>query len=136
MEHVPRDDVETTEAVPGVHLSQLAGGERTSVQGFAIDPGASVPTHSHPHEQAGYVASGTLTFLVEPAEASDADADAERVVVNGAPADDDEVIVAAGESYVIPADQPHGAINDGDVPVEGVDVFSPPRPDPDWASDG
>jgi quercetin dioxygenase-like cupin family protein len=125
MEHVPRDEVETTEAVPGVHLSQLVAGERTSVQGFYIEPGASVPRHSHPHEQAGHVASGTLTFLVGDGE----------MAVDGDPVADEEVVVAAGESYVIPGDEPHAAVNRGEVPVEGVDVFSPPRLDPNWMDD-
>jgi hypothetical protein len=29
--------------------------------------------------------------------------------------------------------QPHAAENRGDGPVRGVDVFAPPRPDPDRA---
>jgi quercetin dioxygenase-like cupin family protein len=111
MDHVPRGAVDAVEAVPGVHLSQLAAGEAMSVQGFFIEPDAVVPAHSHHHEQAGYVASGTLTFTVE-GETYD---------------------VAAGETYVVPGDAEHAAENRGDVPVEGVDVFSPPRPDPDWA---
>jgi quercetin dioxygenase-like cupin family protein len=110
MERVPLADVEATEAVDGVHLSQLAAGTEMSVQHFRIEPGATVPEHSHPHEQTGYVTAGTLTFLV----------------------DGEECVVEAGDSYAIPGDEPHGAENRGDEPVEGVDIFAPPRVNPDW----
>jgi quercetin dioxygenase-like cupin family protein len=110
MQVVPTDAEETTEAVDGVHLSLLAGGDEMNVQHFEIEPGAAVPEHSHPHEQTGYITQGTLTFLV----------------------DGEEVAVGEGDSYAIPGDEPHAAENRGDVPVEGVDVFSPPRENPDW----
>lgn len=110
MDRVPHDSVDTVEAVPGVHLSQLAAGEEMSVQYFYIEPGAEVPEHSHPHEQAGFIAEGTLTFLV----------------------DGEELDTGEGDTYVIPGDEPHAAENRGDVPVVGVDIFSPPRVNPDW----
>ena len=110
MEIVSETDVERTEAVDDVHLSLLAGGERANVQHFAIEPGAEVPEHSHPNEQVGYLLEGELTFVV----------DGERQVVE------------AGDSYVIPGDEPHGAENTGEEPAVGLDVFSPPRDDPDW----
>jgi quercetin dioxygenase-like cupin family protein len=113
MERVSRTDVDAAEAVDGVHLSQLAAGTEMSVQHFRIEPGAVVPEHSHPHEQTGYLTAGTLTFLV----------------------DGDERVVSAGDSYAIPGDEPHAAENRGDVAVEGVDVFSPPRLNPDWGDD-
>ena len=100
-----------TEAVEQVHLAQLAAGEEMSVQHFRIEPGATVPEHDHHHEQAGFVYEGELTFLL----------------------DDGEVTVGAGESYVLAGHEVHGAENRGDAPVRGVDIFSPPRPDPDWA---
>jgi quercetin dioxygenase-like cupin family protein len=135
MHHVPKEATESVEAVPGVHLSKQAEGDRMNVQGFYVEPGASIPAHSHPHEQAGYVASGTLTFVLRPRdEASDGEGTDAPVTVNGDPVDPDgsEVQVSAGDSYVIPGGEPHGAVNRGEVPVEGVDVFSPPRTDPDW----
>jgi len=69
-----------------------------------------VPEHSHHHEQVGQLTQGTLVFVV----------DGERVVVE------------AGDAYEIPGDEPHAAANRGDVAVEGIDVFSPPRANPDW----
>jgi quercetin dioxygenase-like cupin family protein len=112
MERVPLAESDTVEAVPDVHLAQLTSGERMSVQHFRIDPGATVPEHSHHHEQAGFVYRGELTFLL---------------------ADGEEVVVGAGDAYDLAGDELHGVENRGDEPVEGVDIFSPPRPDPDWA---
>jgi quercetin dioxygenase-like cupin family protein len=109
MEHVALGA--ETEAGEQVHLAQLATGEEMSVQHFRIKPGATVPEHDHHHEQAGFVYAGELTFLLA----------------------DGEVTVGAGESYVLAGDEVHGAENRGDAPVRGVDIFSPPRPDPDWA---
>ncbi|GAB6860490.1 cupin domain-containing protein [Haloplanus litoreus] len=110
MEIRSSDDAETTEAVPDVHLSQLASGEKMSVQGYTIDAGATVPEHSHPHEQAGFATRGEVVFIV----------------------DGEERVVGAGDTYVIPGGEPHGVENRGDEPFEGVDIFSPPRTDPDW----
>ncbi len=38
-----------TEAVEDVFLAQMASGEKTSVQHFRIEPGATVPKHDHHH---------------------------------------------------------------------------------------
>lgn len=110
MERVPL--AETTEAVESVHLAQLAAGEEMSVQHFEFEPGATVPSHDHHHEQTGFVYEGELTFLLE---------------------DGEEAVVSAGESYVLAGGEIHGAENRGEEVVRGVDVFSPPRPNPDWA---
>lgn len=119
MEKLAVDEAESAEAVPGVHLTALVAGERMSLQEFRIEPEQEVPTHDHPHEQVGYVTRGELTFVVGDGEASTGSAR-------------EEILVQAGESYVIPGEEPHAAENRGDVPVEGIDVFSPPRTDPDW----
>ena len=112
MERVGLADRESVEAVEAVHLTQLAAGERTSIQGFEIEPGATVPEHSHHPEQTGFVYEGELTFVL---------------------ADGEEVVVGPGDSFTLPGEEPHAAENRGDEPVRGVDVFAPPRPDPDWA---
>ena len=115
MDRVTDSESDTVEAVAGAHLAQLAAGERISLQRFTIDPGAEVPEHDHRHEQAGYVVEGELTFLLDGG--------------------DERVVVGPGDSYVIPGGEPHAAVNEGETPVEGVDVFGPPRTDPDWADD-
>ena len=111
MERVGLADRPTVEAVDRVHLTHLAVGDRTSIQGFEIEAGATVPEHSHRHEQTGFVYTGELTFLV----------------------DGETIPVGAGTSFTIPGGEPHAAENRGEDPVRGVDVFAPPRPDPDWA---
>lgn len=102
---------ETTEPIDGVQLAQVASGELMSVQHFEIEPGAEVPLHSHRHEQSGFVAEGTLTFILE---------------------DGVEVDVAAGESFNFRGNEKHAAENRGDTTVVGVDVFCPPRLNPPW----
>jgi len=110
METVQHSARETVEAVDGVHLTQLAVGAEMSVQHFHIEPGATVPEHSHHHEQVGYVSGGTCVFLVDGAEH----------------------VVGPGDSYRIPGDEPHAVENRSEEPVDGIDVFAPPRADPDW----
>jgi quercetin dioxygenase-like cupin family protein len=110
METVELAERDVVEAVDGVYLAQLAVGDSMSVQHFHIEPGADVPAHDHHHEQAGFVYKGVLTFDVEG----------------------EEHVVTAGESYTIPGGETHGAVNDGDEHVRGVDVFYPARENPDW----
>lgn len=110
MEIVSSEDVESVQAVEGVHLAQMAAGEKANIQEFSIEPNAEVPEHSHAHEQIGVITRGTLTFVV----------------------DGEEETVDDGDTYVVPGDEPHAAYNDGEVPVEGYDIFSPPRTDVDW----
>lgn len=112
MEYVPLDRDSEVEAIDNVHLAQLAAGDDMSVQHFRIESGATVPEHDHHHEQSGFVYRGELTFVL---------------------ADGEEVVVGEGDSYVLAGDEPHAAENRGEEPVEGVDIFSPPRTDPDWA---
>ncbi|MDZ7849656.1 MAG: cupin domain-containing protein [Halodesulfurarchaeum sp.] len=111
MDHVPQSAVETAEPIDGVQLRLLANGESANVQQYRIEPGGVVPEHSHPHEQLGYLVRGELTFVL----------------------DGEEVIVEAGDSYRLAGDEPHAVENRSDTLAEGIDVFSPPRTDPNWA---
>jgi quercetin dioxygenase-like cupin family protein len=110
MERRSTEEADETEVVPGTHLAQLVAGERMSVQGYRIEPGATVPEHSHPHEQGGFAAAGEAIFRM----------------------DGEEHRVTAGDAYVIPGGTPHAVESVGEVAFEGVDVFSPPRENPDW----
>ena len=65
MEHVVPDERETVEVSEGVFLTQLAIGERMSIQHLRMEPGGEVPMHDHHHEQLGFVYEGTQTFLLE-----------------------------------------------------------------------
>lgn len=114
MERVPSGEGVAGEPVDGVHLERLVDGRRTTLQTFEVEPGATVPEHSHPSEQIGFVVEGTLTFVV----------------------DGEEYECGPGDGFAIPGDEPHAAHNHGDGTVRGVDVFSPPREAPDWGSDG
>lgn len=111
MERVSISDNESSEAVEGCHLTQLATGDETSIQFFEFDPDSKVPEHSHHHEQTGFVYEGELTFIQ-----------------NGT-----EIAVGPGDSFTIPGGEPHAAENRGDVNVRGVEIFAPPRSAPDWA---
>ena len=104
----------TVEAEEGIRLAHLGQGSEMNLQYFEVRPGDRLPMHSHRHEQAGYVFNGTLTFVL---------------------ADGEEVVVEAGDAYIIPADQAHATENRGEDPADGLDVFSPPRENLDWAED-
>ncbi|WP_458205970.1 cupin domain-containing protein [Haladaptatus sp. NG-SE-30] len=110
MDSIALSDRNAAEATDGVYLTQLAAGEQMSVQHFHIEPGATVPEHSHEHEQTGFVYAGALTFIV----------------------DGEESIIEEQDSYAIPGGEPHAAENRTDTPVRGIDVFSPPRLDVPW----
>ncbi|MEF8851783.1 MAG: cupin domain-containing protein [Haloarculaceae archaeon] len=111
MDTVTPDDSETVEVSEGVFLTQLAIGERMSIQHLRMEPDAEVPMHDHHHEQLGFVYEGTQTFLL---------------------ADDETVDVEAGESYYLESGEPHAALNLGEGTMRAIDIFSPPRPNPSW----
>jgi quercetin dioxygenase-like cupin family protein len=50
--------------VEGVQLKTLVWGERTLLCEFKIEKGASLPSHTHPHEQTGYLVSGRMNFTI------------------------------------------------------------------------
>jgi quercetin dioxygenase-like cupin family protein len=68
METMAPADGETVEVVDGVYLTQLCVGESMSAQQFHIEPGATVPEHSHHHEQIGVVLTGTMTLVGDEEE--------------------------------------------------------------------
>lgn len=67
--------------------------------------GAVVPSHAHPNEQVANVVTGSLRFRVG----------------------DEEAVVSAGQSLVIPSGVPHEVECLADALV--LDLFSPPRAD-------
>ncbi|TYL37828.1 hypothetical protein CV102_13915 [Natronococcus pandeyae] len=58
----------------------------------------------------GFVYRGELTFTIE----------------------EDTVTIGPGDTYILYSHETHAAENTGDIPVEGVDVFCPPRGAADW----
>jgi quercetin dioxygenase-like cupin family protein len=98
-------DIAQFSPAQGIAMRSLTG-TQIMLNMVTIEPGAVVPIHSHPNEQAGYVLRGKLVLTIGGET---------RTLV-------------PGDCYVAPADVPHGATTDGEG-CEVLDVFSPPRPD-------
>ena len=100
---VPHSSGHPVEMFRGVVRRTLGIGERMTLVEVTMDEGAVVPSHTHPHEQTGYLASGRLLFELG----------------------DERREVAAGDVWMIPGGLPHRV-----TALEAcvlVDVFSPPR---------
>ncbi len=89
----------------GVEQRTLTYGERMLMSAFELKKGAKVDTHSHPHEQIGYLIKGKLKFVV----------------------DNEEIIAQTGDSWCIPSGVEHSAEALEKSLI--VEVFSPPRED-------
>lgn len=111
MDVVTEDAFTETEVETGVFLAQLAVGDEMSIQHLRIEPGGRVPSHDHHHEQVGFVYQGEQTFVLE---------------------DGDAVTISPGESYRLESNEIHAAENRGDETLLAIDVFSPPRANPNW----
>lgn len=101
------------EAIPKEQLNddiqrRLITGENMMIAHVYLKAGGVVPMHSHHNEQITYILEGALKFLLGEAQ-------------------DEEVIVRAGEVLVIPPHLPHSATALEDT--VDVDVFNPPRED-------
>ena len=96
-------DAKVVEMFPGVSRRTLNSGDRTTLVEITLAQGSSVPLHTHPHEQIGYVVSGRLRFQI-----GDATLD-----------------LSAGDSYCVPGGASHGvdALSD----AVAIDIFSPVR---------
>ena len=97
------DDAQRIEMFPGVARRTLNAGERTSIHEIEIAAGCTVPMHTHPHEQIGYLVSGRVRFELG----------------------DEIKELSAGDSWVIPSEVPHEvtALED----AVALDIFSPAR---------
>ena len=84
---------------------QMIHGQTITMARLELLKGCDVPVHSHHNEQISTVESGKLRFVLAGKE----------------------VIVAAGESLVIPPHVPHSAEALEDTVA--LDLFSPPRED-------
>jgi quercetin dioxygenase-like cupin family protein len=97
--------VPINEIAPGVRL-RTPHGERVMIAQVEIDPGAVVPPHEHPHEQAGMVIEGRM-----------------ELTIGG-----ESRVLSAGEAYLIPGGIRHSARSVGG-PCRILDIFSPIRED-------
>ena len=91
------------ELAPGVTL-RTVWGDKVMMSLVEIAPGAVVPTHTHPHEQAGIVLQGEFDFTIG--------GETHRV--------------RQGDMYVIPGGVEHGVVGSEGWSL-ALDIFSPPR---------
>ena len=100
---VHRSSATPVEMLPGVVRRTLTEGERMMLIEVTLAQGAVVPSHTHPHEQIGYLASGRLVFEIG----------------------DERRELSAGDSWEVPSNVPHQV-----TALEhsiAIDIFSPPR---------
>lgn len=93
------------ELVPGVHLN-LAWGDKLMLSVVELEPGSTVPMHSHPHEQAGIVLEGEFDLTIG--------GETKRV--------------RKGDMYIIPGEVEHGVVT-GQEKAIALDIFHPIRED-------
>ena len=100
---VPHKSATPVEMFPGVVRRTLTAGDRMMLVEVTLEGGAVVPTHTHPHEQTGYLVSGRMTFELggETRE------------------------LGPGDCWLVPSDMPHQVTALERCVV--VDIFSPPR---------
>ncbi|MFL5331064.1 MAG: cupin domain-containing protein [Gemmataceae bacterium] len=105
MPFIDLDQVPSFEIVPGVQ-TQTPHGENLMLSYAKLDEAAEVPTHHHPHEQAGIVVKGKLELTIAG----------------------DTRVLQPGAMYIVPPNVPHSARAIGG-PVDVLDIFSPVRED-------
>ena len=93
------------ELFPGI-IVRPVWGEKIMMMLVDIAPNAEVPLHSHPHEQAGRVLSGSFKLII----------------------DGEERLLTEGDHYLIPSNVPHSA-HGTETSSLALDLFSPPRED-------
>ena len=98
-------DLDCFDPIDGVSMSMLAGA-RAMMNWVRIEPGATVPTHSHPHEQLGFVLEGTIILRIG----------------------DETREIGPSTCYVIPGGVEHEGTG-GPNGCVVMDVFAPPRED-------
>ncbi len=106
---VDRETTKMFEPIPGVETELLCGlsGESMMMVLTTLQPGITVPNHSHPHEQVGMVYSGSAEMRIG----------------------DEERIVSEGDFYVVPQEIEHAATCISDSPFVAFEIFHPIRED-------
>ena len=94
---------QTKELAAGVR-TRTFWGSNLLLSVVELDPNSEVPSHTHPHEQAGMMLEGALEMSVA----------GETKLLN------------PGDIYIIPGDVEHWA-RSGNSPVRVLDIFSPVR---------
>ena len=104
--YVENKDVALTDLGGGVVRKVLAYSENLKSVELHFDKGAVGAKHSHPHEQIGYLISGSLLFQEAGKE--------------------DKVLVA-GDTYYVEPDVEHGVVALEETML--LDIFTPMRKD-------
>lgn len=91
--------------IPGCRL-RAPHGEHIMLSYLRMEPGAEVPSHAHPHEQAGMLLEGQLELTIG----------------------DETRVMRPGEMYIVPGGVTHRAVAING-PVLVLDIFSPIRED-------
>ncbi len=91
------------EMLPGVIRRTMTDGDKMMLCEVTLDKGAIVPTHTHPHEQTGYLVSGRMRLQIA----------------------DETRDLSPGDCWMIPGGVPHEATALDACVI--IDVFSPPR---------
>ncbi len=102
---VKSKEAKTVKMFEGVTRKTLAIGEKMLLAEFTFRRGAIVPSHTHPHEQVGYVVKGKVNLRIG----------------------EQKYLLGTGDSYYIKPNMEHSAelIEESVI----IDVFSPPRED-------
>lgn len=98
------DPSTAVEMLPGVSRIMLTVGQGAMAVRIDAKKGGSVPMHTHPHEQIGFLISGRATLQIG----------------------DEARELAPGDGYSIPGGVPHGVTEVAEDSVF-LDIFSPPR---------
>ena len=93
------------QSLDGIEQKTLVSGDKTLMVEFRLQKGATLPLHSHPHEQTGYLVKGQIRLIIG--------------------ADVHEVL--QGDSWCIPGGTQHSA--ESIEESVAVEVFSPVRED-------
>ena len=101
----PNKDAMPINVLPGLTRRTLAQSQSMMLCEFRFDAYVTIPIHSHPHEQVGYLVEGRVEMTI----------------------DGEKYVIQKGDSYCAPANVPHGAYTL--EPSIIIDTFYPPRED-------
>lgn len=103
--HTQKEEGRFKTPLDGINMKLRVHGEKTCLCEFHLAKGSAIPSHSHPHEQTGYMVSGKMNFTYG----------------------EESFLAVPGSSWNIPGGVAHGVevLEDSIV----VEVFSPVRED-------
>jgi quercetin dioxygenase-like cupin family protein len=98
-------DLKAISMLPGLTRKTLAQGQSMMICEFTFDAHVEIPSHSHPHEQVGYVVKGHVEMTIAGKKFE----------------------LSQGDSYYAPSNVAHSALTL--EPTIIVETFCPPRED-------